>query len=465
MAYSKKPTYSFADENSTGINKVPLGRIVTIDSYFGKPKMFLTGDLKALEDNKTIEDAITEGLLTGVESGGSGGSSGGGGGPESADSPGFGCGVASQELITSLGFTGRSGYNDPLSDNYGNYDDAYGNIFVFIPKFYFKWDNNTVYVSSTPKSDYVIHRAFINAGKEIEGFFIGKYQFGLNGSIATSVPGPVKSSQEGYLFLDQANALGDRYTLINSFMFNALAILTKAISQSGKNAAWLDVKPYYPKGNNNRGKDANDTSITFTGSQPAHTGSGVPFAKTTHNGQNCGVADLNGNVWEFGLGLTCDGAKLYIPKETTDMAKFISAVGTNASETRQCAFGESAYLQKSNGFFEEFITTGSACEGGSGSVALGNGSQKVFPFIANRNNYQYKQCCVGIVLSTGCSSSGTEEFGGDYLYSITSKTKYLMLMFGGSWGDGVDAGSFAQNLGGDRTYSNAHCGSRLAVIP
>ena len=246
-------------------------------------------------------------------------------------------------------------------------------------------------------------------------------------------------------------------------MFNALAILTKAQSQSGKNAAWLDVKPYYPKGNNNFGKDANDTSITFTGSQPAHTGSGVPFAKTTHNGQNCGVADLNGNVWEFGLGLTSDGTKLFIPKESTDMAKFISAVGSNASETRQCAFGELAYLTKSNGFFEELITTGSACEGGSQHVYLGNGAQKVFPFIANRNNYQYKQCCVGIPLSTG--TGGTEEFGNDIIYYVTSKTKYLMPLFGGNWNDGVNAGSCAQHLRYHRTCSNTNCGSRLAVIP
>ena len=472
MAYSKKPTYSFADENSTGINKVPLGRIVTIDSYLGKPKMFLTGDLKGLGDDKTINDAVTGGLLTGVESGGSGGGSGGGGdpdnpnpgGPESANSPGFGCGIASKELITSLGFTGMSGYNDPTSDNYGNYEDSYGNIFVFIPKFYFKWDRNTVYVSNTPQSGYVIHRAFINAGKEIEGFFIGKYQFGLNGSTATSVPGPVKSNQAGYLFLDQANALGDRYTLINSFMFNALAILTKAQSQSGKNAAWLDVKPYYPKGNNNSGKDINDTSVTFTGSEPAHTGSGVPFAKTTHNGQNCGVADLNGNVWEFGLGLTSDGTKLFIPKETTDMAKFISAVGSNASETRQCAFGKLAYLSKSDGFFEELITTGSACEGGSEDAVLGDGAKKVFPFITNKSNYQYKQCCVGIPLATGVGS-GTEEFGNDKIYKVTYKTKDLMPLFGGTWGHGANTGSFAQYLDVLRTYSHSSCGSRLAVIP
>ena len=245
MAYSKKPTYSFADENSTGINKVPQGRIVTIDSYFGEPKMFLTGDLKSLTDNKTIADAIAQGLLTSVETQ----SEVKPAGLSTPGSHGFGCGVASEALISSLGFEGMAGYEDPLSKNYGNYKDSYGNIFVFIPKFYFKWDRNTVHVSATSQSGYVIHRAFINAGKEIEGFFIGKYQFGLNGGRATSVPGPVKSAQAAHLFLDQANALGDRYTLINSFMFNALAILTKAQSQSNKNAAWLDVVPKFPKGN------------------------------------------------------------------------------------------------------------------------------------------------------------------------------------------------------------------------
>lgn len=64
MAYSKKPTYSFPDINSTGINKIPQGRIITVDDYFsGKPKMFLTEDLSSLNDSSTIQDAIVQGKL------------------------------------------------------------------------------------------------------------------------------------------------------------------------------------------------------------------------------------------------------------------------------------------------------------------------------------------------------------------------------------------------------------------
>lgn len=64
MAYSKKPTYSFPDINSTGINKIPQGRIITVDDYFsGKPKMFLTNNLQSLSDRSTISDAINQGLL------------------------------------------------------------------------------------------------------------------------------------------------------------------------------------------------------------------------------------------------------------------------------------------------------------------------------------------------------------------------------------------------------------------
>lgn len=64
MAYSKKPTYSFPDINSTGINKIPQGRIITVDDYSsGKPKMFLTEDLSSLNDSSTIQDAIVQGKL------------------------------------------------------------------------------------------------------------------------------------------------------------------------------------------------------------------------------------------------------------------------------------------------------------------------------------------------------------------------------------------------------------------
>ena len=58
-------------------------------------------------------------------------------------------------------------------------------------------------------------------------------------------------------------------------------------------------------------------------SQPGHetydkagkTGSGMPFAKTTHNGQACGIADLNGLLWEIVIGVTILDGSYYILKK------------------------------------------------------------------------------------------------------------------------------------------------------
>ena len=127
------------------------------------------------------------------------------------------------------------GFESVDSPNYGNYQDKEGSVFVFIPKFYFKWDKNKVLISDTKQSGYVIHRAFINAGKELDGFFIGKYQMSANGLSKNNVAPWV--SAQGHEYLAKAQEKNrtlskSQYTIINVFMFNALAILAKAQSQA-----------------------------------------------------------------------------------------------------------------------------------------------------------------------------------------------------------------------------------------
>ena len=468
MAYSKKPTYSFENANSNGINKVPQGRIVVVESYEGTAKSFMSGDTSSLQDTSTIKEAVTQGKLTELSAA-----------EESLNQTkvltpgklGFGCGVCSTELAKEKGLTGMPGFESVDSPNYGNYQDKEGSVFVFIPKFYFKWEKNKVLISDTEQSGYVIHRAFINAGKELDGFFIGKYQMSANGLSKKNVG--VWHSAQGNAYLAKAqeknNTLSkSQYTIINIFMFNALAILAKAQSQAGRNAAWMDVPPYLPKGNNNnRGSDVNDTSIRFTGSQPANCGSGVPFAKTTHNGQNCGVADLNGNVWEFALGITCDGAKYYYVKESTDFTKFVHTVGTGASNAVQHAWGDTAYLNNPNGFYEELSTTGIPYGGSSEHISFGNADNQVFPFTTDKGDQKYVQCCAGIPLTSGSmngQSAGTEEFGNDVIYYVNRKTNHLMLLLGGDYNNSALAGVFAQDLAYSRTNSDQHCGSRLAIL-
>ena len=467
MAYSKKPTYSFENANSNGINKVPQGRIVVVESYEGTAKSFMSGDTSSLQDSSTIKEAVTQGKLTELSAA-----------EESLNQTkvltpgklGFGCGVCSTELAKEKGLTGMPGFESVDSPNYGNYQDKEGSVFVFIPKFYFKWEKNKVLISDTEQSGYVIHRAFINAGKELDGFFIGKYQMSANGLSKKNAA--VWHSAQGNAYLAKAqeknNTLSkSQYTIINIFMFNALAILAKAQSQAGRNAAWMDVPPYLPKGNNNRGSDVNDSSVRFTGSEPANCGSGVPFAKTTHNGQNCGVADLNGNVWEFALGITCDGAKYYYVKESTDFTKFVHTIGNGASNAVQHAWGDTAYLNNPSGFYEELSTTGIPYGGSSTYVKYGNADNQVFPFTTDKKDQKYVQCCAGIPLTSGSmngSSAGTEEFGNDVIYYVNYKTQHLMLLLGGTYTYSATAGVFAQTLRYSRTNSYQYDGSRLAIL-
>ena len=75
--------------------------------------------------------------------------------------------------------------------------------------------------------------------------------------------------------------------------------------------AWYDSAgtANFPRGcNNNALADANGATVVYISdgySNCGKTGSARNFAKTTHNGQFCGVADLNGLMWEVSPGITC----------------------------------------------------------------------------------------------------------------------------------------------------------------
>lgn len=117
-----------------------------------------------------------------------------------------------------------------------------------------------------------------------------------------------------------ARSRGAKFVPETIFMADALCRLTAAHGQASTSAtycAWYDATGVknFPKGNNNGAlKDVDDTSVTFTSAgvaaYPAFalTGSGTPFAKTTHNGQACGITDVAGNIWKINPGMTCIAA-------------------------------------------------------------------------------------------------------------------------------------------------------------
>jgi hypothetical protein len=58
MAYKRKPNYHFATKLETGIDMVPLGRIVVCEDYDGVMKFFILEDKTGITAGTTIEQAL-----------------------------------------------------------------------------------------------------------------------------------------------------------------------------------------------------------------------------------------------------------------------------------------------------------------------------------------------------------------------------------------------------------------------
>jgi len=259
-------------------------------------------------------------------------------------SQGFGVGICPSEL--PAGMTTMTGTLDVASGNYGNYQYSDGSIMCWIPAFYYLYGDGTnglavnmvdikpysTYdsVASANTAGYALHRAFYDGGVIQPGFFVDKYLASNNGGIASSIKNGAPLSTHAdhnplsgltgappnfyYGAFAASKTRGAEFFPKSLFINSALALLSLAHGQAATATtwcAWYDAAGItnFPKGcNNNALGDYNDVTISYTSDGYPNcglTGSGLPFAKTTHNGQACGVADLNGNMYEISPGLTC----------------------------------------------------------------------------------------------------------------------------------------------------------------
>lgn len=367
----------------------------------------------------------------------------------------YGFGVAAlKSADIPTGWTALPGHDNPDSENYGNYLDPLGSHMVFIPKFWFKWDGNTPLVSSVPASGYVLHEAFRHASK---GFFRDKCHVGNVGGkpIAKIGIAPLSTHSAnnpiGNLtgapannyggFVDAIKLRSNSHHCETLFESNALAILALAHSAASQNTAvceYKDIMPYLPKGNNNNAlKDTNDSSVQFTTagnasySACALTGSGFPFAKTTHNGQSCGVADVNGNLWRVNIGIT----------KANDTDGIFQLLKTTIDPNTLT----SANLQDANNY--DNIDLSALIPAQSPSVAyFGNGANQVFSNnqTINGADSDLRVTCAGFPTSAGVSGGGTNSFGNDGIWKRWIVN--LLPVVGGNCGYSSGAGVFARHL-------------------
>lgn len=469
------------------------------------------------------------------------------------------------------GYTALAGTYTLGHDDYGNYQYSDGSIQCWVPAFYARIGHasNPTYatygvnsVDTKPVSyfadkatanaaGYFLPRCFVDGGVIKDGVFVDKYMCSNNGGIASSIKnGNPLSTAADHNSLSgltgapsntyggcwqAAKTRGSRFFVASRFIYAALALLSLAHGQAATattNCAWYDAAGVtnFPKGcNNNALRDANDTSVLYTSdgySNCGKTGSGVPFAKTTHNGQACGIADLNGLMWEISQGVTCiatsktitgasktnpvqltitghgittgaqvqvtgvvgmtqlndkifiatavdadtitlngvDGTAFtaytsggsatygtfYVAKESAQMANF---TGGNSLSTDH--FGSVGVAANMDAFTPAFATT---YPNNGFAQKLGNSANQVLSPDLTGNNAVLRS--LGVPITAGMSTSGSNLFGQDYFYQYIRNE--LCLRSGAYWLNGSDAGVWASNWYGTRADSGSGVGFRSA---
>jgi len=271
------------------------------------------------------------------------------------------------------------------------------------------------------------------------GFFIDKYQWSNNGGIASSIKNgnPLSSAAAhnpwGSLTglssgdntyagaIPAAKTRGANFHCASQFQRAALALLSLAHHQASSSttycAWWTGSGVSAPRGcNNNALADANDATVKWqsdgyldcgkTGSAGYGGGAGNVFAKSTHNGQNCGVADLNGNMWEVSPGITCVAAEKAISgaTQTNPVALTIASHGFSTGEVVQIA-SVGGMTQLNDKLFTVTVVDASTvtldgCDGSAFGGYTSGGTATVGRFYAAKSTTRMRDFTGGNTLAT-----------------------------------------------------------------
>jgi hypothetical protein len=234
----------------------------------------------------------------------------------------------------------------------------------------------------------------------------------------------------------------------------------------------MDMAPYAPKGNNNIGADVNKTSLVFSRTDvgganvvsgfsgesaraftgAARIGTMSAIEQTTHNGQLCGIVDVNGNQWDVTPGLTNNTGTNSGYKAFSDLDDY-TAVSSNSGITGAANVISLAVNSSDNGVWWT--------EANAYTYLVPNAGGTYHPsstWAANATRKAMAELGLPREAGTSLTQTSTNILGGDGLFR--AHTNNLLPVCGGTWSDGSTAGPLSVGLNPSEASTGQFVGVR-----
>ena len=301
------------------------------------------------------------------------------------------------------------------------------------------------------------HPAFIVSGVEKSQIFVGQHIGVSRNAEMLSLPGvdPINGiTHDAAVSLVRANGPG--WHLMSSVEYAAIAL-------------WCWKQGFQPRGNSQFGRSSDATSevgvrsdgLAVTGANQGAqsrtlTGSGPTAWR--HDNAPFGIADLNGNVWEWSPGMRTNNGEIHVI-ENNNAALSTADFGANSAEWMAIDGATGALVAPGTAGTVKYAGANS----GTADYTLYRASGSSFEGMVNSTGANpVSAAAIARLKALGLFPVAPSGLGGDGFYLNVSGER--LPVRGGDWYYAAITGVFALFLNHARTNSFAYIGARPAFV-